>query len=155
MSSWISHLPEELNFKQVSGLGMNSEELAGNKRLDEFHVQNLNEKTILPYDSDHFDAVLIAVSVQYLTKPFEVFEDVCRVLAPGGKCIVAMSHRLFPTKAIHAFKVLPPAERCRLVFAYMSHSGKYENIEIIDRSPSDADPLWLVVGTKAARESVL
>lgn len=113
MSSWISHYPPEVRYQHVAGLGMNLEELKGNPQLNEFHVQNLNTSPVLPYSTSSFDAVTIAVSIQYLIKPFKVFEEISRVLAPGGKCIVAMSHRLFATKAIYAFHVLPPADRCR------------------------------------------
>jgi len=148
MSSWISHLPEDVKFARVTGLGMNEEELAGNNRLDEFCVQNLNQEPTLKYDVGSFDGVLIAVSVQYLIRPFDVFAEIGRVLAPGGKCIVAMSHRLFPTKAIYAFQVLPPDERCRLVSAYMSQTNCFEEIELTDRSPPGADPLWLVTGIR-------
>ncbi len=48
MSSWISHLPEEVSYQSVSGLGMNREELSRNQRLDEFVVQNLNTIPRLP-----------------------------------------------------------------------------------------------------------
>ena len=108
MSSWISHLPNQIRYRHIAATGMNEAELAENPRLDEFRVINLNEDPVLPWDDDSFDAALIAVSVQYLTRPFDVFAEIGRVLAPGGQCIVAMSHRLFPTKAIYAFKVLPP-----------------------------------------------
>ena len=33
MSSWISHLPDDLSLGKVSGLGMNDEELANNPQL--------------------------------------------------------------------------------------------------------------------------
>ncbi len=148
MSSWVSHLPSEIGYRQISGLGMNREELARNPRLDDFIVQNLNTVPRLPYADDSYDAVMIIVSIQYLIKPLEVFAEIARVLTPGGQCIVALSHRLFPTKAIYAFQILAPAERCRLVSAYMEQTLLITNIEIIDRSPRNADPLWLVVGRR-------
>ncbi len=147
MSSWISHYPTQTKYQHVSGLGMNKEELIGNPQLDEHVVQNLNTSPLLPWPIDSFDAVTIAVSVQYLIRPFEVFDEIGRILAPGGKCIVAMSHRLFPTKVVRAFYALSPNERCQLVSLYMRQTGMFKEIEIIDRSPPLADPLWLVVGT--------
>lgn len=152
MSSWISHLPAEVRYGHVAGLGMNAAELAANERLDEFQVQNLNDNPALPWDDASFDAVLIAVSVQYLIRPFEVFAEIGRVLAPDGRCIVAMSHRLFPTKAIYAFHVMSAADRCRLVGAYMIRSGRFGNIESLDRSPANADPLWIVTGRAASAD---
>jgi SAM-dependent methyltransferase len=151
MSSWISHLPNEVQYQHVSGLGMNEDELAGNPRLDDFAVQNLNTNQQLPYAGEQFDAVMIVVSIQYLTRPLEVFAEINRILTPGGKCIVAMSHRLFPTKAIYAFQVLSPAERCQVVSTYMNRANQGVDIELIDRSPPNADPLWLVVGTKPGK----
>ena len=147
MSSWISHLPPEVRYRQVSGLGMNEAELAGNERLDDFAVHDLNAEPLLPYEDDSFDVVTIVVSIQYLIHPFEVFGEIARLLAPGGSCIVAMSHRLFPTKAIYAFQTLPPEDRCRMVAAYMNNTGLFSETESIDRSPPIGDPLWLVRGT--------
>ncbi len=149
MSSWISHLPGDVDYGHVTGLGMNAQELAANPRLDEARVQDLNRDPLLPFADAAFDAVLIAVSVQYLVRPFEVFAEIGRVLAPGGGCIVAMSHRLFPSKAIYAFQVLPADERCRVVAAYMSQGGM-DDVTIIDRSPPGADPLWIVHGRRSS-----
>ena len=42
MSSWVSHLPEEMQFTHVEGHGLNGEELARNQRLDHYFVQDLN-----------------------------------------------------------------------------------------------------------------
>lgn len=150
MSSWISHLPNEISYRHVSGLGMNEQELERNPRLNDYLVQNLNVQPTLPYQDESFDAVMIIVSIQYLTRPQEVFSEIERILSPGGKCIVAMSHRLFPTKAIYGFQVLPPADRCQLVSTYMTQANQEFQTRIIDRSPPNADPLWLVVGTKPA-----
>jgi SAM-dependent methyltransferase len=149
MSSWISHLPSTRRFSAVSGLGMNDAELAKNPVLKDYVVQDLNQNPKLPYATASYDAVLIAVSVQYLNQPFAVFAEIGRILAPGGRCIVAMSHRLFPTKAIHAFHVLAPGERQQLVGAYMASSSAFEPTQALDRSPPAGDPLWLVEGIRA------
>jgi len=42
MSSWVSHLPSEVEYARVVGLGLNRRELAANPRLDTFVVQDLN-----------------------------------------------------------------------------------------------------------------
>jgi SAM-dependent methyltransferase len=52
----------------------------------------------LPFDSDSFDAVTIALSVQYLVYPEQVVEEIGRVLRPGGTCIISFSNRMFPSK---------------------------------------------------------
>ena len=83
MSSWVSHLPDE-DFGCVAGLGMNAEELAANPRLTDRVVHDLNEEPVLPFASHSFDRAVVAVSVQYLVRPIEVFADLRRVLAPAA-----------------------------------------------------------------------
>lgn len=145
MSSWVSHLPDG-DYAHVAGLGMNAEELAANKRLDEWVVHDLNEEPRLPFDDSAFDRALIAVSVQYLVRPVEVFTDLRRVLAPGGRVAIAVSHRCFPTKAIMAFRALSPRERLALVAVYLDRAG-FSDLAHVDRSPPHADPLWIVTGS--------
>ncbi len=148
MSSWVSHLPNHAAFSRVSGLGMNAEELAQNPRLTDHVVHDLNREPELPYDDASFDAVVNAVSIQYLTKPIQVFRSVARVLRPGGLHVVAMSHRCFPTKAVRAWHVLPPAERLETVRTYFVRAEAYDEPELLDRSPPRADPLWIVMARR-------
>ena len=42
MSSWVSHLPDDVAYAAVTGHGMNAEELAANPRLSRWFVQDLN-----------------------------------------------------------------------------------------------------------------
>ena len=149
MSSWVSHLPGDVAFGRVAGLGMNRDELAANPRLTEYCVHDLNTHPALPYPAETFDAVLCAVSVQYLVRPVEVFADVRRVLRRGGISIVAMSHRCFPTKAVRAFHVLPRDGRFELVAAYHALAGGFEVPQRVDRSPVGADPLWIVTARRS------
>lgn len=144
MSSWVSHLPGDVSYAHVAGLGMNAAELDANPRLDVRVVHDLNASPELPFESARFDAVVNAVSVQYLTRPVEVFASIARVLRPGGVSIVAMSHRCFPTKAVRAFHVLSGPARQELVARYHALAGGFEPAEALDRSPPGADPLWLV-----------
>jgi len=111
MSSWVSHLPAagELPLARVAGLGMNADELAKNPRLTEWRVCDLNADPRLPFADASFDFALCAVSIQYLTRPLAVFAELARVLRPGGRAAIATSHRCFPTKAIRAWHMLPPA----------------------------------------------
>ena len=101
----------------VAGLGMNEMELAKNPHLTDFVIHDLNREPELPFDDSSFDAVVNAVSIQYLTRPVEVFRSCARVLRPGGLHAVALSHRCFPTKAIRAWHILPPRERLDAVEA--------------------------------------
>jgi SAM-dependent methyltransferase len=147
MSSWVSHLPDpaEPDYARVVGHGLNREELAANDRLDEFVVQNLNADQSLPFADDSFDAVLIAVSVQYLQYPTAVFREITRVLAPGGVLVVSFSNRMFPQKAIRAWRVASMDERADLVRRYCATAGGFESVETIRETPRTGDPFYAVV----------
>jgi hypothetical protein len=71
MSSWVSHLPADAEYAAVAGLGMNAAELEANSRLTERVVQDLNVDPALPWGDGSFDAAIVTVSVQYLTRPAE------------------------------------------------------------------------------------
>ena len=62
MSSWVSHLPTNVAYSRVTGLGMNTYELDQNPRLTERTVQDLNAIPTLPYDSASFDGAIVTVS---------------------------------------------------------------------------------------------
>ena len=96
MSSWISHLPPEMEFSQVTGHGMNAEELRSNPRLSRSFVQNPNQDPLLPLDAESCDAALCCVGAQYLQRPVEVL----RILRPNAPFVVSFSSRCFPTKAV-------------------------------------------------------
>src|SRR5919199_934566 len=100
MSSWVSHLPEEIRYERVVGLGMNEVELKRNPRLNEYVVQDLNANPKLPFGEAEFDGVGICVSIDYLTNPVAVLREVGRVLRLGSPIIVTFSNRCFPTKAV-------------------------------------------------------
>lgn len=50
MSSWVSHLPDDLELAGVTGLGMNAHELERNPRLTKRVVHNLNLEPVLPFE---------------------------------------------------------------------------------------------------------
>lgn len=150
MSSWVSHLPPDVTYGRVAGLGMNFAELERNPRLTDRIVQDLNAAPELPYPDASFDAVINAVSIQYLTRPVDVYASVRRVLKPGGLALIATSHRCFPTKAIMGWHATADArERFRLLERYYELAGGFAAPERIDRSPAGADPLWVVTARKA------
>lgn len=144
MSSWVSHLPPERTYASVTGLGMNRAELEENPALTERTVHDLNADPTLPYADASFDVALCAVSVQYLTRPVEVFREVGRTLVPGGTFMVSFSHRLFPTKAVAVWQELGLQDRVRLIATYFGLAGNFGEPVFIDRSPEGADPLWAV-----------
>lgn len=149
MSSWVSHLPTEIEYKRVVGLGMNERELQSNPRLDDYVVRNLNENPRLPFENGEFDGVGICVSVDYLTRPVEVLREVGRVLRPGAPVVITFSNRCFPSKAVDVWHRLNDEGRMRLVEVYLREAGNFGDIRSEDRSPRRmfSDPLYAVVGT--------
>lgn len=159
MSSWVSHLPDEVEFARVEGHGMNEEELAKNPRLNHYFIQDLNANPKLPLEDEDFDAVLITVSVQYLQYPEAVFSELCRILKPNGIVIVSFSNRMFYQKAIAAWRDNTDLGRLELVKSYFRSVPGFGEPEAIVHSstiPSflamlgiaGADPFYAAIGRK-------
>jgi SAM-dependent methyltransferase len=148
MSSWVSHLPPEVEYRRVIGLGMNEAELRRNERLDSYVVQNLNANPRLPFEDAEFDGCGICVSIDYLTRPIEVLREVGRVLKVGGPTIISFSNRCFPTKAVNVWHQLDDRGHMHLVERYLEEAGNFDNIRSLDRSPRRlfSDPLYAVIG---------
>ena len=144
MSSWVSHLPDEMQFEYVEGHGLNAEELARNPRLDHYFVQNLNQNLQLPLADQSFDAVLNTVSVQYLQYPEAIFAEIHRILKPNGIVIVSFSNRMFYQKAIQAWRDSSESNRVRLVQKYFqSVPNGFRPPEVLSY-PSPPNPLALL-----------
>jgi SAM-dependent methyltransferase len=163
MSSWVSHLPEELEFAHVEGHGLNAEELAKNPRLDHFFVQDLNQTPQLPLADQSFDAVLNTVSVQYLQYPEAILSEIQRVLKPGGVAIVSFSNRMFYQKAIQAWREETEAGRVQLVQRYFAAVPGFSDPEVISRpsvlggwlqwwNPTAGDPFYAVLAHRIEPE---
>lgn len=159
MSSWVSHLPEDMTFEHVEGHGLNQEELARNPRLDHYFVQNLNQQQILPLPDRAFDAVLNTVSIQYLQLPEAIFAEVYRILKPGGIFIVSFSNRMFYQKAIQAWRDGSETDRIELVQGYFNAIPGFGPPEVISRPGSvpsllqmlgvpGGDPFYAVIGQR-------
>lgn len=161
MSSWRSHIPEYLKLKSLVGLGLNEEEMSQNYQLTGFEIHDLNKNKYIPFNNGEFDAVVCTVSVEYLTNPFAVFEDVTRVLKPGGIFIVTFSHRWFFPKVIRIWPAIQEFERVGLVLEYFLKSGKFKDLRTYStkgfpRPEGDkyypeftiSDPIYTVLGTR-------
>jgi SAM-dependent methyltransferase len=149
MSSWRSHLPDNLKPSRVIGLGLNAEEMRDNPQLDKYIVQNLNQTPALPFEDAAFDAAICTVSVQYLTRPFEVFREVNRVLKPGAPFVVSFSNRCFPTKAVAIWLSMTDAQHMALVARYFEDAGTWKNITAWQKPGGrSSDPLYVVSAVK-------
>jgi SAM-dependent methyltransferase len=125
---------------------MNPAELAANPQAEERIVHDLNADPKLPFESGCFDAVVCAVSVDYLTRPIEVFADVARVLRPDGPFVCTFSNRCFPTKAIRGWLQATDQQHCAIVATYFRLAGGWTEPVIQQRTPPlhRGDPLYAV-----------
>ena len=143
MSSWVSHFRESPD--ALTALGMNADELAANPQARSWVVHDLNADPSLPFGDDSFDHATCCVSVDYLTRPVEVFRDVVRVVRPGGLFVCTFSNRLFPTKAIRGWLHSESAAHQRIVVEYFARAGGYEPAVARQcATPPGGDPLYAV-----------
>jgi SAM-dependent methyltransferase len=134
MSSWVSHLPSDVEFDHVAGHGMNGAELARNPRLNHYFVQNLNANPKLPLEDQTFDAVICTVSVQYLQYPEAIFSEVYRVLKTDGIAIFSFSNRMFYQKAIAAWRDGSERDRVELVKSYFAAEHRFSSPEVVEQA---------------------
>ena len=167
-SSWISHLSYDKKLGKTIGIGMNQQELKKNRRLDEFYVHDLNSNPTLSMLNDtSVDHVIIAVSVDYLIRPYEVFYEVLRTLKSGGSFVISFSNRYFPTKVIEAWTKTNDAGRINIVWHYFHQTNselKWRCVNVYDISKDKdqlnfqtrhsnlnkpfSDPMYVLVGIK-------
>ena len=109
---------------------------------------------LFPPQDYSFDVITNCVSVDYLTKPFEVFTEMARVARPGGLAICAFSNRMFPTKAVSLWTSTDDADHARIVasfFRYSSDSWEAAEVRDITRANifgSAGDPMYVVFARK-------
>lgn len=179
-SSWTSHLPENVIGKsfqhcsenqttrysfslgQIHGLGMNESELKANPSLTAgYTVQDLNKNPSLqqiPFNT--FDAVLCTVSVDYLTRPLEVFNEIGRILKPNGQFITSFSNRCFPTKVIGKWLKINEEQRVQWIANYFLLTNTFFDPQTVkayslfddqllpSRDGEFRDPMYIVFGRK-------
>ena len=148
MSSWVSHLPPEIDYKEVIGHGMNAAELAANPRLSRWFIQNLNRDTKLALGDTSLDAAMICVSIQYLQQPVAVLREVARLLRRGSPLVVSFSNRCFWTKAVAIWRALDDEGHARLVERYLRDAGfaRIETHRLAEWVEDVSDPMIAVVG---------
>ena len=175
-SSWISHFPKELaeiatrtargssavpsddsetatgvGPLEVTGIGMNRNELDANPVLKNIVQQNLNKAPELQPNLGPFDAVTCVVSIEYLTSPLQVLTSVRSRMNEGAYIHLIISDRCFPTKAIKRWLMVDQEARLNMIADFLLYSG-YKDIVIVtlvDPSASRlSDPLRVVRGRK-------
>lgn len=149
-SSWVSHYPSGYRQDRIVGMGMNEDELKKNKVLTEYIVQDLNVNPKLPFEDNSFDVITNVVSVDYLTKPIDVFKEMQRVLKPEGIALISFSNRCFWTKAISIWTSTGDADHAWIVGCYFHYAGGFEQPVAVDISPNrgHSDPMYVVSAVK-------
>ncbi|MEB3202176.1 MAG: methyltransferase domain-containing protein [Synechococcus sp.] len=158
MSSWVSHLPEEVRYEEVIGHGLNAQELAANPRLDRHWLQNLNTNLALPLPDNSVDAALIVAGWQYLQHPEAIATELLRVVRPRGELIVAFSNRMFFQKAPQVWADGTDRDHLAYVERVLTAQGWAQPLVIAEqtRAPGamgwiggKGDPFFALVASKA------
>jgi SAM-dependent methyltransferase len=149
MGSWVSHFRHPPQHLRV--LGMSQVELEANPLAAERIVHDLNAQPSVPLPAESVDDVVCCVSVDYLTRPVEVFRDVGRVLRPGGRFVCTFSNRVFPTKAIRGWLQATDEGRLAIVAEYFRRSRAFATPTVARRTAVDhrGDPLYAVWAARA------
>ena len=136
---------------------MNGLELLANPSKTEFVVRDLNRDPTLPFEDASFDIITNSLSVDYLTSPLEIFEEMHRCLKPGGHACMAFTNRMFPTKVVPIWlrtsRENAEAHHAKVVGSYFKYSAPWAGgIGVFDVSPDgwtgQRDPCIVVVGKK-------
>jgi SAM-dependent methyltransferase len=153
--AWTSHVRE--NGGRIAVMGMNAQELAKNPAATEFLVRDLNEDPTFPFEDNSFDVITNCVSVDYLTRPREVFAELGRILRPGGRAVMSFSNRCFPTKAIRIWRQTGDLDHVFIVGCYFRYTRDADGACVfdapdgIDISPPSlglTDPMFVVTARK-------
>ncbi|CAL4974407.1 unnamed protein product [Urochloa decumbens] len=118
--------------------------------LTEYVVQDLNVNPKLPFEDNTFDVITNVVSVDYLTKPIDVFKEMRRILKPAGVAIMSFSNRCFWTKAVSIWTSTGDVDHAWIVAAYFHYAGGFEPPQAVDISPNPGrtDPMYVVYSRK-------
>lgn len=142
MAGECSHLPDR--FASVTGLGLDRAELERNDQVTEAVVFDLNLNEELPFPDGRFAAAVCVASVQYMTRPTDTFAAVARALSPGAPFVVSFSNRMFPTKAVLAWRASDDAAHVRLVQSYFERTQRFGPARVRRFAPPVGDPVYTV-----------
>jgi len=159
MSSINSHIDQRFQLKKITGLGLNKKELEANPLLDERIIHDINQDQRLPFDDASFNTVICSLSIEYVTQPARLFDEVARILRPHGRFIISFSNRWFPTKAVQVWNNLHDFERIGLVMEHFIESAHFGDINTyslrgLPRPVDDkhnvplSDPIYVVWANK-------
>jgi SAM-dependent methyltransferase len=158
MSSWVSHLPEDIAYEEVIGHGLNASELQANPRLDRHWLQNLNRDQRLPLADASVDATLIVAGWQYLQQPEAIAAELLRISRPGAQVLVSFSNRMFFHKAPMVWTDSSDRDHLAYVAEVLTAQGWRIDQVIAEDTRAEGplgwlggkgDPFFSVIGVKA------
>lgn len=129
--------------------------MKNNPLINEIVIHDINQDQRPPFDDASFDIVVCSPSIEYITHPLKLFDEVARILRPEGRFIISFSNRWFPAKAIQVWNNLHDFECIGLVMEYFIESAHVEDINTyslrgIPRPVNDkhnippSDPVYVV-----------
>jgi len=89
-SVYESILPSRVELGPTVGVGFYGPEMKANPALDDYIVQDISVDPYLPLADNYFDFVVVPANFQLLQRPKEMFQEINRVLKPGGMAICGM-----------------------------------------------------------------
>lgn len=102
----------------------------------------------LPFADDTFDAITTVVSVDYITRPLELFAEIHRTLKPGGKAVMSFSNRMFWHKAVRIWTEATEWQRLLICSLYFELTA-FESTEALEVTEANGhDPLYIVQARK-------
>ena len=99
--------------------------------------------------------------MQYVTHPVETFQEVNRILRPGGRFLVLYSNRMFHTKAVYIWLVCNDQQRGSLIATYLEEAGNFTEPQGFYVPPQagphgeGGDPIFAVLASKVGGEALL
>lgn len=123
-----SHIPDNLENIDIIGLGLKEQDLKENSALNQYTLHDLNKQPELPFDAQQFDAFVCSFSVEYMVQPVKVFQQIARILKPGGVLLVGFSDRFFEKKGIGLWDDLHTFERMGIILEYFRQAGEFDDL---------------------------
>lgn len=89
-STYESVLPPGFAYGPTVGVGWSAREMKSNDALDDFIEQDLSVDPFLPLADNYFDFVVVPAMFQLFQRPLDMFQEINRVLKPGGTVFVGV-----------------------------------------------------------------